>query len=280
VQDSPRVTLPNTLESPHMKVAAVAAAGLALLLPATSQAGAPFDPNLHVDPSLKDCSVRFAPNLTQDAFHRFAREFGSVSAFKQGAPPTSLGQWGYALDLEFINFTVEEHSAAWNDTFAHPDGYHPLGADKSFPKLRLRLGVTDDLDIGAFYTAAPEANYGWLGLEAKYGILRQGEDMPVSLSVRGAYTKTLYVSDMNMHALTADVSVGRTFWKFFTPYLGVGADAVLALETSPAVNLKDEAVLVPHLTAGAEVRYWHVALGFEAQVGAIPSYQMQLSAVF
>jgi hypothetical protein len=35
-----------------------------------------------------------------------------------------------------------------------------------------------------------------------------------------------------MHAVSADVSIGRTFWKVLTPYLGVGSDAVLVRETS------------------------------------------------
>jgi hypothetical protein len=254
------------------------AVALALLLPAASRAAS--DPPLHVDPSLKDCSVKFAPELTQGAFARFAREFGSVSAFKQASPPTTLGQWRFALGIEMSSFSVEEHAAAWNDTFAHPDPTHELGSEKRFPKLRLRMGVTDDLDIGAYYTENPEANYGWLGLEAKYGLLRQGEDMPVSVSLRGAYTKTLYVTDMDMHALTLDVAVGRTFWRVLTPYLGVGADAVLARETSAAVNLKTEAPFVPHLAAGLEVRLWRVSLGFEAQVAAITNYEAQLSFVF
>jgi hypothetical protein len=53
--------------------------------------GHPPDPALHVDPSLEDCSVIFAPELTQAAFRRFARGFGSVSAFQQaqlGALPS------------------------------------------------------------------------------------------------------------------------------------------------------------------------------------------------
>jgi hypothetical protein len=257
---------------------------LALLLPAAALAhgpgGHPADPNLHVDPSLKDCSVVFAPELTQAAFGRFTREFGSVSAFKQGSPPTTLGPWGLSLELEQIFFSVEEKSAAWNDTFAHPDAYHELGSDKAIPKLRLRVGVTDDLDVGAFYTKSPRANYGWLGLEAKYAILRQDADMPVALAVRGAYTKTLYVADMDMHALGADVSIGRTFWGILTPYVGLGGDAVLARETSAAVDLRNELQVVPHLTAGFEVRYWHVAIGAEAQVSALTSLQAQVSAVF
>jgi hypothetical protein len=258
----------------------IVAMALVLLLPATALAGHPFDPNLNVDPSVEDCSVRFAPDLTQRAFRRFAREFGSVSAFKQGAPPTTLGQRGFSVDVELISFVVEEKSAAWNDTFTHPDAYHPLGSNLSFPKLRVRAGVTDHLDVGAFYAQNPEANYGWLGFEAKYGILQQREDAPIELAVRGAYTKTLYVADMNMHALSADVSIGHTFWKVLTPYLALGGDAVLVRETSHAVDLKSEGILVPHATAGFEVRYWHVAIGAEAQVSALTSYQAQVSAVF
>lgn len=44
--------------------------------------------------------------------------------------------------------------------------------------------------------------------------------MLISLAVRAAYTKTLFVKDMAMHASTADVTVGRTFWNVLTPYFG------------------------------------------------------------
>jgi hypothetical protein len=260
-----------------MAAARIVPVGLVLLLPSAALAE---DAPLHVDPSIEECEVRFAPELTQSAFRRFAREFGSVSAFKQGAPPTTLGRWGFALDVEQIYFSVEDRSAAWNDTFVHPAADHWLGSSQSFPKLRLRAGLTDDLDVGAFYTRNFEANYGWLGLEARYAVLRQRDDMPIALAVRGAYTKTLYVADMDMHAFTADVSLGRTFWKVLTPYLGLGADAVIARETSDAVDLKSEAILVPHATVGFEVSYWHVAIGAEAQVSALTSYQAQVSAVF
>jgi opacity protein-like surface antigen len=252
----------------------------AVVVSAPLAARAAYDPNLHVDPSVDDCSVRFAPELTQGAFHTFAREFGSVSAFKQGAPPETLGAWRVALDVEQLYFSVDEKSAAWNDTFTHPDSSHELGASKAFPKLRLRVGVTDDLELGAYYTENLEANYGWLGVDAKYALLHQRDGAPVSLAVRAAYTKTLYVADMNMHAVTADVSVGRTLWNVLTPYVGLGGDTVLVRETSPAVDLEDEAIFVPRLTAGVEARWWHLGVGAEAHVAALTSYQLQVSAVF
>ena len=247
------------------------------LLPAAALAQ---KPTLHVDPSLKDCSVIFAPELTQSAFQRFAREFGSISAFKQMSPPTTLGKGGVALGLDLIRFTVDEASDAWNDTFAHPDSAHYLGSDKSFPSLRLRVGVTDAFDLGAYYTRSPGANYGWLGLEGRYGVLRQSETMPVSLTVRAAYTKTLYVSDMDMHTATYDVSAGRTFWNRVTAYAGWGQDLVLARETSPAVQLKTALEPVGRRFAGVQVRLWHLALGVEREAGALTRTQVQLAMVW
>ena len=237
-------------------------------------------PPLHVDPGLGDCSVQFASTLTQGAFHRFAREFGSVSAFKQVAPASTLGKGRMLMAVEMISFPVEQWSDAWNDTFAHPNADHPLGARQSFPKLKLRVGVTDAADVGAFYTRNTQANYGWLGVDGKYRMLAEGAHMPVSLAVRGAYTRTLYVGDMSMHALTADVSVDRRLWHAVTPYVGLGADGVFVRETSDAVNLRRETILAPHLFGGLDVMLWErLSLGAEFTLGARPSAQVQVGGV-
>ena len=237
-------------------------------------------PPLHVNPSVEDCSVQFAPTLTQAAFRRFVREFGSVSAFKQVAPASTLGKGRALVSVEMMRFTVDEWSAAWNDTFAHPDDQHPLGSTQSFPKLKLRVGVTDDLDVGAFYTRNAQANYGWIGLDGKYRLLTESASMPVSLAVRGAYTRTLYVTDMDMHALTADVSVDRRLWHVFRPYVGLGADGVFARETTDAVSLRRETTIVPHLLGGLDVTVWErLSLGAEFTLGARPSAQVQIGGV-
>src|SRR5690606_40331660 len=140
------------------------------------------------------------------------------------------GKGRVLFGIEVLAFRIDEWSAAWNDTFVHPDEHHVLGSDKKFPKLKLRVGVSDDADVGAFYTRNPDANYGWLGFDGKYRILSEEKGAAVSVALRGAYTKTLYVSDMDMHAASADVSVGRTFWKPLRMYVGAGADAVHSSE--------------------------------------------------
>jgi hypothetical protein len=257
---------------------------LMCLLPAAARAHGPndhpADPNLHVDPSLEECSVQFAPELTQDAFGRFTRMFGSVSAFKQMSPPMTLGRGGVEVALSQMSFTVEEHADEWNDTFYHPDAFHELGSDLEFPKLRARVGVSDRIDVGAYWTRNPNANYGWLGVDMKYGLLRQSDTTPISLAVRGAYTKTLYVQDMDMHTVTLDVSAGRTLWNVVTPYVGVGTDGVYARETSDAVNLKEEWQSAGRAFAGVWARWWHLGVGAEAEVGALNRVEVQLTGVF
>lgn len=237
-------------------------------------------PPLHVDATVEDCEVRFSSVLTQGAYRKFVREFGTLSAFRQVAGPGTLGRGRVMVGIEALRFTVEEFDPAWNDTFVHPDEHHVLGSTKDIPKIKLRVGLTDDVDVGAFYASNPKANYGWAGVDTKVRLLTEAPGQPFSLAVRGAYTKTLFVSDMDMHALTADVSVGRTLWKPLRTYVGAGADAAIARETSSAVALRNETVVVPHAFGGVELALGRRAtVGAEFTMGARPSVQLQVAGI-
>lgn len=254
---------------------AVATTSLLTAAPALAQA----HPPLHVNPTLEDCSVQFAPTLTQRAFARFVREFGSVSAFKQAASTATLGRGRVLFGVELLRFRVDEYADAWNDTFYHPNADHPLGARKDFPKLKLRAGVTDDVDVGAFYTRNPNANYGWLGVDAKYRV-RRDDASPLGAAVRGAYTRTLYVRDMDMHALTADLSLSRRLGRVVHPYAGVGADVVLTRETSDVVALRRENKVVPHVFGGFDAVVWgRLSVGAELAWGARPTAHVHVGGI-
>ncbi|MCC6350045.1 MAG: hypothetical protein IT347_10705 [Candidatus Eisenbacteria bacterium] len=267
-----------------MKRATLYLAALLGLVPTLALAhgenGHAADPNLHVDPGLKDCSVDFAPGLTQVAFRRFAREFGSASAFTLMAPPTTLGRGHVAFALDVTSFSVEEKADAWNDTFSHPDDRHELGSRRQFPKLRLRAGLSDRADLGVFYTANPNANYGWFGIEGRYALWRQDGTTPVSVVARGAWTKTLYVDDIDLQAATGDLEAGRTFWNVFTPYAGVGTTVVVVRETTDSVDLHSETLQIPHVLGGAELRWWRFSLGGEVRASALTTFEVQLATIF
>lgn len=238
-------------------------------------------PSLHVDPSVKECSIRFDSMLTQEAFHQFVREFGSVSAFKQMAPPSTLGNGKLLAGIEITTFTVDEHDSAWNDTFTHPHDEHPLGSRQTFPKFKFRMGVGEDTDIGAFYTQNFAANYGWIGVDLKQRLIKEGESLPVTSAIRGAYTKTIVVTDMDMHALTADWSFEKSITDNIKPYLGAGTDYIYAKNKSHAVTLRDESVFFPHIFGGVDFTLWQsLSIGVELTMGALHSTQIQIAGVF
>jgi hypothetical protein len=64
------------------------------------------------------------------------------------------------------------------------------------------------------------------------------------------------------------------------PYFGVGGDGVFARETSDAVSLHNENMLVPHVFGGVDATLWRrVTVGAEITGGAIWSTQVQVGAV-
>lgn len=264
-----------------MKLARLSLAALLCLLPASARAHEAHDgPPLHVGTGYKECFVKFAPELTQEAFGRFVREFGSVSAFDLAGSPRPLGRGHVAIAIEDLGFGLEDHAAAWNDTFAHPDAEHDLGDQQLVPSVRVRAGVNDRLDAGAFFTRNPWSNYGWFGLEAWYALARRGEGATADLSVRAAYTRTLYVQDMRMQAFTADLAVGRPLNGWLSSYVAAGGDLVLARETSAVVDLESESPFVPHVLGGLEARAWRFTLGAQARLAALNGVKLRVGTAF
>ena len=83
-----------------------------------------------------------------------------------------------------------------------------------------------------------------------------------------------------MNTGTVQVGVGRTLWSVLTPYVYGGADVVVAQETSDRADLETETEVVPHVMTGAELRWWHLAIGAEVHVSDLTSYQVQIGALF
>lgn len=237
-------------------------------------------PPLHVGSGYKECFVKFAPELTQEAFGRFVREFGSVSAFDLAGAPGPLGRGHVVVALEDQGFGLEDRAGAWNDTFAHPDDEHELGDRQTVPSARVRVGLGERVDAGAFFTRNPWSNYGWLGFEAWYALARRGRGASGDLVVRAAYTRTLYVQDMHMQAFTADLALGQPVTPWLAAYVAGGGDLIVARETSAVVDLGDETPFVPHVLGGLEAKVWHVTLGAQARLAALNSVKLRVATGF
>src|SRR5688572_4974940 len=72
----------------------------------------------------------------------------------KGRVELSLLQWKTGID---------DHNDAWNDTFIHPDAahYHFEGNALTFAGLIVRACISDDTDVGVYFTKSVGANYGF-----------------------------------------------------------------------------------------------------------------------
>ncbi len=222
---------------------------------------------LHVNHDLKSCSIELDPALTQSQFHKFTREAAQVFTFKLMSPAEPLGAKTFQIGIDYSITPINDADPAWNNTFSHPHETHYLGDQLAFPKLFGRMGVTDRIDVGFYFTKNPDANYGFMGGEMKYALFMKPEK-PVGMAVRATYATLLGVEDMNFHLWGVDLSASKKIG-VLTPYLGIGANLGRGIETTSKVNLRNETVLTPRGIIGTQLSLSFFSLTAEMDVATV-----------
>ncbi len=130
-------------------------------------------PVLHVNPRWKECSFQLNSALTQTAWREFAREAGLVAYFRPLSDARPMGKRRFELSVLQSETGIDDHDAAWNDTFVHPDSAHWLfeGEGLKFPGLMARAGVGENTDVGMYFTKSPGANYGFFGAQVQRALI-------------------------------------------------------------------------------------------------------------
>jgi hypothetical protein len=228
---------------------------------------------LHVNHDIKSCSIELDPSLTQSQFHKFTREAAQVFTFKLMSPAEPLGAKKFQVGLDYSITSINDADPAWNNTFSHPHDTHYLGDQLAFPKLFARVGVTDRVDVGFYYTKNPDANYGFMGGEIKYALFAKSKK-PVAMAIRTSYATLLGVEDLNYHLWGVDLSASKKIGRL-TPYLGIGANLARAIETTSKVNLHNETVLTPRGIMGAQLSLSFFSLTAEMDVAAVSTFSLR-----
>lgn len=231
---------------------------------------------LHVDNRWDNCAIVINPTLTQDAWHQFVKDAGLVAYFRPLAGARSLGPRHFEVAVMQWRTMIDDTDAAWNDTFTHPDATHWLfdGNALPIPGFMLRMGVTQRLDLGAYWTTAPGANYSMLAGQAQYNFL----DLEGGLLASGRFSALrLYgPEDVKLSTYGLDFVASKDIDRF-TPYAGVGAYLSRGQETTSKVNLGDENIFGFQGMVGANVRVWLVRLGAEFNLANVPGYSFKVA---
>ena len=262
---------------------AAMAAGLAFL-PSMALAQVSHNVRLHVNPKWDECAFQLDPALTQKAWHQFAAEAGLTTYFRSltDARPMGAGKWEVsALQWET---GIDDTDSAWNDTFVHPDSTHWLleGNGLKFPGLMLRSGLTDRIDVGAYFTKNQRSNYGFYGGQLQYNMVREAS-RGWSAAARLSFVSLYGPTDLNLTVYGADLVASKAYsrrWVTVSPYAGVSSYLSTARESTAAVNLADENVLGMQAMVGAVAQVSVARIAVEYSTARVRSRSLKVGISF
>ena len=255
-----------------------------LVLPSTGSAQGRHV-RLHVNPRWEECAFQLDPSLTQQAWHQFTGEAGVVTYFRPMADARPMGARNFELSLHRWETAIDDTDPAWNDTFVHPDSTHWLfdGDRLPFPGLMARAGVTDNIDVGAYFSKNFPSNYGLLGAQAQYAFVRDPE-VPWAAATRVSFMSLFGPSDLNFTVYGVDLVGSREFvatgWASIAPYAGVSGFLSRSHETTNAVDLRDENVLGAQAMVGALARISAARVAFELSTARVNARAFKVGVSF
>lgn len=237
-------------------------------------------PVLHVSNRWKECSIQLDAALTQAAWRQFTEEAGLVAYFRPLVDAQPMGRGKFEVSILQWQTDIDDHDAAWNDTFVHPDSEHWLFESErglAFPGLAARVGVADKTDIGVYWTKNPNANYGFYGAQLQQNVLNRGG---WSGATRVSFTALYGPEDVDLAVLGLDFLASREFelngWASVAPYAGVSSYLSAAREKSPVVDLEDETVGGSQAMVGAVLRLAGARLAVEYNAAQVNSLSMKV----
>ena len=231
-----------------------------------------------LDPSVETCSMAIDSSLTQAQWHRFTRQVGAIASFKSLASAKTLGKMKFSVALDDGYSPVDQRDLAWINTFVHPDEDCPLGDAISYPTIRARMGVSDNVDVGGYWTTAPGANYGLVGGEVKYALLQESEKRPAA-AVRASFTMLTGVPDFDLGIYSVDLMASKKI-AVLTPYVGIRESMVVGTETTSKVDLNAETIALTQGYAGIACSIWMINLAAEYNVSSVNTFALVLGVNF
>ena len=246
-----------------------------------SHPGGDAHPELHVSPRWKECSIQLDPSLTPEAWRQFTGEGAVVTYFRPLADAAPLGKGKFEVSLLQWKTGIDDHDAAWNDTFVHPDAEHVLfeGSGLKFPGLTIRAGVTDRTDVAVYATKNPNANYGFFGAQLQRGLFG-GRSSGWAAAARLSFMSLYGPEDVDLSVYGVDLVASRRFALTrrvsISPYAVVTTSLSRSHEKSALVNLPDESVWGTGGTLGVAAQLGVARVAVEYGVGRVPSLSLKI----
>jgi hypothetical protein len=249
-----------------------------LLFLFTSAAYAQDDVFWHIDPNVETCSMVIDPSLTQDQWNRFTKQIGAILSFKSLASAETLGKMNFYIGIDDSYTPIDQHDPAWINTFTHPGEDCPLGDAISYPTIRARMGISDNVDVGAYWTTAPHSNYGGVGVELKYALQKGSKERP-AVAVRASASILTGVPDFDVNVYSLEFMTSKKI-AMVIPYVGFRESLSVGTITTSKVNLHNESVFIPQGYVGVTYSIWKLNLAAEYDISYVSTFSLSIGFNF
>lgn len=233
--------------------------------------------HLHTNHRWEECSIVLDPSLTPAAWRQFVSELGIVTYFRPMTSAKPMGKRNFEIGLLNWGTQIDDSDDAWNDTFSHPDSTHYLaeGSALYIPGLTARVGISERVDLGVYFTKNVNANYGFVGGQVQYAVLADPE-RKLSAAGRLSVVQLFGPEDMKASTYGLDFLVSKEISRF-EPYVGVSGYMARARETTSKVDLDDETAFGAQATVGITARVSLLRLGAEYHLAKVPGVSMKIA---
>jgi hypothetical protein len=179
------------------------------------------------------------------SFRMLSNELGISMAAVTLAPPTTIGEDGFAFAFEYTVAFVNGGATVGNGAQPY---WVTAGGNPSvmqFPTLHFRKGLPYSLEVGGKVSAITNSSMFTGTVEAKWGLVEGFRYLP-DLGVRFAMTRLFGEQDLNLTSGDLDFSLGKEFGVggllTLTPYAGY---ALLGVDSSSNVFLGNQTTITP-----------------------------------
>ena len=233
--------------------------------------------HLHTNHRWDECAIVLDPSLTPDAWRQFVTELGIVSYFRPMASAKPLGRGKFEVGLLDWSTRIDDSDPAWNDTFSHPDSAHYLfeGSALHIPGVTARVGITDRVDLGMYFTKNVNSNYGFFGGQVQYAVMTDTE-RKLSAAGRFSIVRLFGPDDMRASTYGLDFLVSREI-AMLEPYVGVSGYMSRGRETTTKVDLENETAFGAQATLGIAARVSVLRLGAEYHLARVPGVSLKVA---
>ena len=192
------------------------------IFPLTVWSASPYDFSFSSEPSAVD-------------FKKIASQVVFPSKFDFFAPAAGKGALGFEIGLGVDTRPVTTTEAKINKQYLK--GGKSTPSSVMVPKLKVQKGLPSNIDIALSYGFISGSQFKVLGLGVQWGIV-DFAGFPLSLAVRGGYTKTFAPSTIDEYALNGEF-LGGLKLAFLEPYVGLGYLIARNALTSPYSVIAD-----------------------------------------